>query len=50
MTFLTDSLPALAHWVLLIGEVADIVEPEELREIVLGKLERTKRRLSLKVS
>ncbi len=45
MTFLTDSLPALAHWVLIFGEVADIVEPEALREMVLKKLERTQQRL-----
>lgn len=49
MTFLTDSLPALAHWVLLFGEVADIVEPEELRKMVLAKLERVQQRLLLKI-
>ncbi len=50
MTFLTDSLNGLAHWFLHVSEVADIVEPEELRDLVLGKMERARQRLAAKIS
>ena len=50
MTFLTESLNGLAHWFLWLGEAADIVEPEEMKELVLGKLEKIRKRISGKVS
>ena len=50
MTFLTDSLPGMAHWCLIFGEVADIVEPEALKELVSKKLEKVRRRLDAKIS
>ncbi|HEV7349835.1 YafY family protein [Telluribacter sp.] len=46
MTFLTASLPGFAHWYLLLGEVAEIVEPEELNALVLEKLEKIRLRIS----
>lgn len=50
MTFLTESLNGLAHWFLWVGEVADIVEPREMKELVLEKIEKTRQRTSRKVS
>ncbi|MPR31973.1 helix-turn-helix transcriptional regulator [Salmonirosea aquatica] len=50
MTFLTESLNGLAHWFVWLGQAADIVEPEELKELVLEKLEKTRQRLLTKVS
>lgn len=49
MTFLTDSLPGLAHWCLIFGEVTDILEPEELRQLVSKKLHRVQKRLAQKI-
>lgn len=34
MTFLTTSLTGFAHWFMMFGEYADIVEPEQLKEAV----------------
>lgn len=50
MTFLTESLNGLAHWFLWLGESADIVEPEEMKELVLKKIEKVRGRISEKVS
>ncbi len=50
MTFLTDSLPGLAHWCMIYGEVVDIVEPVELKELVAAKLEKVRQRLSVEIT
>ncbi len=50
MTFLTDSLPGMAHWCMVFGEVADIIEPEELKNLVSNKLDFVRQRLNLKTS
>lgn len=50
MTFLTESLNGLAHWFMWLGEVADIVEPEEMRELVLEKIGKVRRRISENIS
>ena len=50
MTFLTESLNGLAHWFMWLGEVADIIEPEEMRGLVLRKIENVRQRISEKVS
>ena len=49
MTFLTDSLPGLAHWCMVYSEVADILEPDELRELIRAKIERASKRLAAKI-
>lgn len=50
MTFLTESLHGLVHWLLQMGGVADIIEPEEMKELVLEKVEKIRQRISEKVS
>ncbi|TDB66771.1 helix-turn-helix transcriptional regulator [Arundinibacter roseus] len=50
MTFLTESLNGLAHWFLLLGEVADIIEPVEIKTLVQQKLDLVKNRLYSKDS
>lgn len=50
MTFLTESLGGLAHWFLWLGEAADIVEPAEMKQLVLEKTEKIRQRISEKVS
>jgi predicted DNA-binding transcriptional regulator YafY len=49
MTFLTDSLNGLAHWYLMQGGGGDIIEPEELREVVMNKIEKIRQRISVKI-
>ena len=50
MTFLTESLHGLAHWFLWMGGVADIVEPESMKELVLEKVEIIRNRMEEKIS
>lgn len=45
MTFLTPSLHGLAHWFLLVGEGADIIEPTELKHLVIEKIKKIKHRI-----
>jgi predicted DNA-binding transcriptional regulator YafY len=45
MVFLTPSLSGLAHWFLLLGEAADVVAPEELKQMVLEKIEKIRDRI-----
>ncbi|GAB3165122.1 helix-turn-helix transcriptional regulator [Telluribacter humicola] len=46
MTFLTTSLTGMAYWFMLLGEAADIVEPAELKQLVLDKVEKVRLRIS----
>jgi predicted DNA-binding transcriptional regulator YafY len=50
MTFLTESLNGLAHWFLWLGGQADIMEPEELKKLVLNTIKKVGQRVSGKVS
>jgi predicted DNA-binding transcriptional regulator YafY len=45
MVFLTPSLSGLAHWFLLLGESADVVEPSELKQLVLEKIGKIRDRI-----
>lgn len=49
MTFLTKSLNGLAHWFLMLGADADPVEPEELKDLILEKLENIRHRIYSKI-
>ena len=46
MSFLSSNLHGFAHWFMLIGKDADILEPISLKEMVLEKLENVKTRLN----
>jgi predicted DNA-binding transcriptional regulator YafY len=46
MSFLSSNLSGFAHWFLLIGKDADIVEPLSLRQLISERLENVKNRLN----
>ncbi|MCP9769497.1 YafY family transcriptional regulator [Lacihabitans sp. LS3-19] len=50
MSFLSASLSGFAHWFMLLGHDADIIEPEYLKHLVLEKLEEVKCRINGKTN
>lgn len=46
MSFLSASLEGFSHWFLMIGSEADVLEPENLKAMVLKKMDNIKNRLN----
>jgi predicted DNA-binding transcriptional regulator YafY len=45
LRFLSSSLPGFAHWFLFIGQNAEIIEPQELKDLIIEKIETLKNKL-----